>query len=230
MVLHLKSPERVAQMLAVLCLMILILLAGKPSFTNASVPVRGIHDPGIALQVARNVDEIDAILGPAPSADREVMRLKQYLDFAFIVTYVAIAVVITVVIAVSMKRMRPLVLMLLLCVIAAGIFDWTENLAILRLLPLDLAETTQPAIDSIRRASLAKWSLIALSLALLSIFFFRSRRWYLRVLAAWDLAAGALACYGVFHNEWLPWAAGLLSAGLVLSAATLKLLTHESAS
>jgi CHASE2 domain-containing sensor protein len=97
-------------------------------------------------------------------------------------------------------------------------------------LPLDLAETSQPMIDSIRRASLAKWTLIALALALLSIFFFRSRRWYLRVLAALDLAAGALACYGVFHNEWLPWAAGLLSAGLVLSAATLKLLTHESAS
>ena len=111
-----------------------------------------------------------------------------------------------------------------------GIFDWTENLAILRLLPLDLSETTQPLIDSIRKASFAKWSLISLSLALLSIFFFRSRRWYLRVLGAWDLAAGALACYGVFHNEWLPWAAGLLSAGLVASAATLKLLTHESAS
>jgi hypothetical protein len=223
---NLKSPERIAQMLAVLALMILILLAGKPSFTNASVPVRGIHDPGIALQVARDVDEIDAILGPSPSADREAMRLKQYLDFAFIVTYVGIAVAM----AVSIRRMRPLAFTLLLCVIAAGVFDWSENLAILRLLPLDLAETTQPLIDSIRRASLAKWSLIALALALLSIFFFRSRRWYLRVLAAWDLAAGALACYGVFHNEWLPWAAGLLSAGLIASAATLKLLTHESAS
>src|ERR1700691_188536 len=125
---NLKSPERIAQMLAVLALMILILLAGKPSFTNASVPVRGIHDPGIALQVARNVDEIDAILGPAPSADREAMRLKQYLDFAFIVTYVGIAVVITVVIALSIRRMRPLAFALLLCVIAAGVFDWTENL------------------------------------------------------------------------------------------------------
>jgi hypothetical protein len=226
MVLDLKSPERIAQILAVLCLMILILLAGKPSFTNASVPVRGIHDPGIALQVARNVDEIDAVLGPAPSADREAMRLKQYLDFALIVTYVAIALTM----AAAMRRMRPLAIALLLCVIAAAIFDWTENLAILRLLPLDLAETTQPAIDSIRRASVAKWSLIAVALALLSVFFFRSRRWYLRVLAAWDLAAGALTGYGIFHNEWLPWAAGLLSAGLVLSAATLKLLTHESAS
>jgi len=226
MTLNLKSPERIAQVLAVLCLMILILLAGKPSFTNASEPVRGIHDPGIALQVARNVDEVDSILGPAPSADREVMRIKQYLDFAFIVTYVAIAIAL----AASVKRLRPVALALLLCVLAAAVFDWTENLAILRLLPLDLSETTQPAIDAIRRASMAKWSLTSLALVLLSIFFFPSRRWYLRLLGGLDLAAGALTYWGVLHNEWLPWAAGLLSAGLVLSAATLNILTHESAS
>jgi hypothetical protein len=229
MPLHLKSPERIAQMLAVLCLMILILLAGKPAFTNASVPVRGMHDPGIALQMARNVDEIDSILGPAPSADREAMRLKQYLDFALIVTYVSIAVVISVAIA-AMRTMRPLAFALLLAVVAAAIFDWAGTLAILRLLPVDLNATTQPMIDAIRRASTAKWSLTGLALALLSVFFFRSRRWYLRILAGWDLVAGALAGFGVFHNEWLPWAAGMLSAGLVLSAATLKLLTHESAS
>ena len=127
MAVNLKTPERIAQVLAVLCLMILILMAGKPSFTNASEPVRGIHDPGIALQMARNADEVDSILGPAPSADREVMRLKQYLDFAFIVTYVGIAMAMVM----ALKRMRPLAFALLFAVTAAGIFDWTENLAIL---------------------------------------------------------------------------------------------------
>jgi hypothetical protein len=221
-----KSPGRIAQILAVLCLMILILLAGKPGFTNASVPVRGIHDPGIALQVVRDVDEVDSILGPAPSADREAMRLKQYVDFAFILTYAGIAITI----AAAVKRMRPVAFAVLLCVLAAAFFDWTENLGILRLLPLNVSETTQPMLDAIRRASLAKWSLTALALVLVSLLFFRSRRWYLRGLGAWDLAAGALTGYGVVHNEWLPWAAGLLSAGLVLSAATLNVLTHESAS
>ena len=222
----LNSPERVAQLLAVICLTMLILLSGKPEFTNASVPVRGIRDPGIALQMARNVEEVDAILGPAPSADREAMRLKQYLDFAFIVAYVALAIAM----AVSMKRMRLLAFALLLCVIAAGIFDWVENRAILRLLPLDLSATTPSAIDAIRRASVAKWYMTGFALALLSIFFFQSRRWYLRALGALDLAAGALAAWGVAHNEWLPPSAGLLSLGLLLSAATLNVLTHESAS
>ena len=223
---RLNSPERIAQALAVLCLVILIVLGGKPDFTNASQPVRGIHDPGIALQVARNVEEVDAILGPAPSADREAMRLKQYIDFAFIATYVGIALAI----AASVKRMRPVAVALLLCVLAAGVFDCMENLAILRLLPVNLTDTSQSMIDAIARPSRVKWLLTSLALILLSIFFFRSRRWYLRLLAAWDLGAGGLTCFGVFHNDWLPWAAGLLSAGLILSAATLNLLTHESAS
>jgi hypothetical protein len=224
--LHLKRPERLAQALAVLCLAIVILMAGKPAFTNASLPVRGIHDPGIALQVARNVDEVDSILGEAPSADREVMRLKQYLDFAFIAAYVSLAVVMAWVLA---RRMPLAAVALLVCTAAAAIFDILENLAILRLLPLELSQTTQPVIDAIRVPSAVKWSLISLALVLLSIFFFESRRWYLRVLGMFDLAAGALTCVGVFHNEWLPWAGALLSGGLLLSAATLNLLAHESA-
>src|SRR5258708_25627818 len=88
------NPERLAQILAALCLVIAAVMAGKPSFTNASQPVRGITDPGIALQTARNVEEVDDILSDAPSADREVMRLKQYIDFAFIATYAALSLVI----------------------------------------------------------------------------------------------------------------------------------------
>ena len=220
-----KSPEGMAQWLAVLCLVLLILLAGKPGFTNASQPVRGMNDPGIALQMARSVDEVDSILGPAPSADREAMRLKQYIDFALILTYAGIAVTI----AMGVRRMRAVAIVLLLCVIAGAAFDWMENLAILRILALDLSATTQPSIDAIRLASIAKWNLIALAFLALSLLFFRSRRWYLRGVALLDLAAAALTAFAVSHNEWLAPAALLLSAGLVLSAATLKILTHESA-
>jgi len=225
--LELHTPERWAQILGVLCLVILILLAGKPAFTNASEPVRGIHDPGIALQVAHNVDEVDAILGPAPSPDREVMRLKQYLDFAFIAAYAALALVIA---WAMRRRMRCYAIALVVFTLLTAFYDLRENLAILRLLPLSLSETTPLAIRAIRSASFVKWSLVSMALLLLGLFFLESRRWYLITLGLLDIAAGALACFGVFHNEWLPWAGALLSAGLVLSAATLKLLTHEPAS
>lgn len=225
MILNLKTPGRLAQALAVLGLAIVILMTGKPEFTNASIPVRGILDPGIALQVARDVGEVDSILGEAPSADREVMRLKQYLDFAFLATYSAIAAVMCWALA---RRRRMAALALLVCTIAAASFDVRENLAILRILPLELSQTTPTVIEAIRASSIVKWSLASLSLVLLSIFFFASRRWYLRGLGVFNLAAGALTCYGVFHNEWLPWAGALLSGGILLSAATLNLLTHES--
>lgn len=221
------APGRLAQILAVLCLVILAVMAGKPHFTNASQPVRGISDPGIALQTVRGVAEIDGILSDAPSADREVMRIKQYIDFAFIAAYAALSVVIA---WTMWRRSRWLGLGVAVVTIAAAAFDLAENLAILRLLPLPISETTPAALAAIRIPSLAKWSLISAAPVLLSACLLTARRWYLRALGVWDVAAGALTCWGVTHNEWLPWAAALLMPGLLLSAATLKLLTHESAS
>lgn len=218
--------ERLAQFLAVLCLVILAVMAGKPSFTNASQPVRAIADPAIALQTVRNVDELDAILSDAPSADREVMRIKQYIDFAFIVIYAALSVVMAWAMRQRHRWVAPGVALFTL---AAAASDTSENLAILRLLPQSLSETTPAALAAIRTPSLIKWSLVSFALVLLSLFFLNARRWYLRALGGLDIAAGVLTCWGVWHNEWLPWAGALISLGLLLSAATLKLLTNESA-
>ena len=90
-----RSPERAALALAVLCAVLLILVQGRPYFTTSSFPQRGIADPQVAMQMARSVPEIDAILGEAPSPDRVVMRMKQYIDFAFIAAYTALFVVMS---------------------------------------------------------------------------------------------------------------------------------------
>src|SRR5580658_6321588 len=82
--------ERLAGVLAVLCLVVAALLLGKPSFSNASLPVRGIDDPVIAIQAARSITDVDWVLGNAPSPDREVMRIKQRIGFAFIGAYTAL--------------------------------------------------------------------------------------------------------------------------------------------
>ena len=73
----LRNLERLAAALAILSFIFFVLLQGKPYFTNASRPPRGIPDSEAAIQVARSVEEIDDILGDAPSPDREVMRFKQ---------------------------------------------------------------------------------------------------------------------------------------------------------
>jgi hypothetical protein len=225
-----RSPERVplervVQALAVLCLVVLAVLAGKPAFTNASQPPRGIRDPMIALQMARDVGEVDAILGESPGPDREAMRLKQYIDFAFIISYVALFVAMGAALA---KRSRWGWLVAVSGV-AMGVPDVLENLAILRLLPVDLGNTTQAMIDAIRQASLIKWSCASVAMVVLALFFLDARRWRVRMVGVLNLAAGALTCWGLVNNSILVWGGGVMAAGVLASAATLKSVTYEPA-
>src|SRR4249919_258926 len=81
-----NSLRRTTLLLAMLTTAAFVLLLGRPSFTNASKPPR-FGDPMLALQFARDVQDVDWIMGDAPSPDREVMRVKQYADFAFITCY-----------------------------------------------------------------------------------------------------------------------------------------------
>jgi hypothetical protein len=225
-----RSPERlplarVAQALAVLCLAILAVLAGKPSFTNASQPPRGIRDPMIALQMARDAGEIDAILGESPGPDREAMRLKQYIDFAFIVSYVALFGAM----GAALGRRSRWGWLVAVSGVAMGVPDVLENLAILRLLPVDLGDTTQAMIDAIRQASVIKWSCASAAMVVLAIFFLDARRWGVRMVGAVNFAAGALICWGLADNSVLVWGGGAMAAGVLASAATLKSVTHEPA-
>src|SRR6185295_17198076 len=80
--------HRLVMLLAMLTVAAFILLLGRPSFTNASKPRFG--DPMLALQFARDVQDVDWILGDAPSPDREVMRVKQYADLGFITCYIGL--------------------------------------------------------------------------------------------------------------------------------------------
>jgi hypothetical protein len=225
-----RSPERlplerVTQALAVLCLMILAVLAGKPSFTNASQPPRGIRDPMIALEMARDPGEVDAILGESPGPDREAMRLKQYIDFAFIVSYVALFGAM----GAALARRSRWGLLVAVSGVAMGVPDVLENLAILRLLPVDLGNTTQAMIDAIRQASVIKWSCASAAMVVLALFFLDARRWGVRMVGVVNFAAGALTCWGLVDNPMLVWGGGVMAAGVLASAATLKSVTYEPA-
>jgi hypothetical protein len=220
---------RVAQALAVVCLVILAVLAGKPSFTNASQAPRGIRDPMIALQMARDAGEVDAILGESPGPDREAMRLKQYIDFAFIASYVALFGAM----GAALTRRSRWGWVVAVSGLAMGVPDALENLAILRLLPVDLSNTTQAMIDAIRQASVIKWSCASAAMVVLALVFLDARldtrRWRVRIVGAVNFAAGAVICWGLVNNSVLVWGGGVMAAGVLASAATLKSITHEPA-
>jgi hypothetical protein len=211
--------ERVVGIFALLTLALAALMMARPHFTNASRPPRGIADPGVAIQVIQNVGEVDDILSDAPSPDREVMRIKQFLDFGFIASYAGLFVSLSILLARSGSWGKIAGPVAAICGLAAAAFDVRENLAILRILDVSLANTTSDMMNAIRKASAAKWSLSALALVLLSTYFLRDARWSRRAIGILVLAGGALQAYGLANNAWLAWqgiALGLAMMALVV--------------
>ena len=163
-----NSLERLAVALAMLTVAGFLLLLGRPSFTNASRPPR-FGNAMLALEFARDVEDIDWILGDAPSPDREVMRIKQYVDFGFAACYTALMVTLGL-LAVRRGGWRQMAgIAAGICGVAAGIFDVLENRAILNLLDAPLRATTPAMIQAIRGASGAKWLLAGVTVVLLGV-------------------------------------------------------------
>jgi len=194
--------QRSIGVVAVLNLAMIALISGRPFFSNASRPVRGISNPILAMEVVRNVAEVDAILGDAPSPDREVMRIKQYADFGFIGGYAGLFVLMSIFL---MGQGRAVAISAAVLGVAAALCDVFENLDILRILDVDLSHTTQAMIDAVRYPSLIKWTLASLALGLLGILAMRSGRTGLRIVGALDVLAALLGLCGLSENRFLEW-------------------------
>jgi hypothetical protein len=208
--------ERVAGICAILCLAISALLLGPPSFSNASLPVRGITDPVIAIQAARGTVDLDYVLGQAPSPDREVMRVKERIGFAFIAAYSALLLALSVLLLRSGGLGRMIAPAAVVCALGAAGFNFASNLAVLRILDLTLEETTAPMINAIRSAGFASWTLAALTLFLLSVYFFRSPKLLSRITGSLLVLTAVLQLIGLRDGQFLVLAS--VPAGLALLA------------
>lgn len=215
------TAERLAGFCALLCLAISALLLGKPSFSNASLPVRGIPDPVISLQASRSIQDLDWVLGEAPSPDREVMRVKQYVGFAFIAAYTALLFSLSLLLLRSGGPGRMLAPAAMILTLATAAFNIAGNLAILRILDVHLYETTPAMIKAIRSASFASWALAALTLGLLSTYFFRSPKLLSRFTGALFVLTALMQLYGLRDGQFLVYAGIPAGAALMAIAATL---------
>jgi hypothetical protein len=227
---HVRSPERTRLMLeraalalAALCFVLVFALNGRPYFTTSSFPPRGIMDPHVALQMVRSVREVDALLGDAPSADREVMRVKQYIDFAFILAYAALFIVV----GIALLRVSRWALAIGFFGVMAALHDVMENRDILQIVDIPLSAVTAPMISHLHLMSVIKWMSAAIAMGLLGVFTLSARRWYFRLIGAVDLFAAAIILWGVVDNRMLVWAGMPLAAGMIANAATLKFLSAE---
>jgi hypothetical protein len=217
-----RKLERAAGFIALFCIGTLILMFARPSFTNASKPQRGISDPVLALQMAHDVSDVDAILGDSPSPDREVMRLKQYEDFAFIAGYAALYLMLALLLARRYPRLRLIAILAAIAGLGAAVLDVTENFAILHIVNVPLAATTQAMVDAIRHAAIPKWGLGFLALGLLSTYLLLDRRRTAKIVGGIDALAAVIGLMALIQNPLLPAAAGLIGLGLI--GATIVLL------
>lgn len=206
-----QRPERWAGLLAVIDIAIVAVLLGQPSFTNASRPVRGIANPLLAMEMARNVTEVDAILSDSPSPDREAMRIKQYTGFAFLGCYAALFIVMSM----MLKWRRVIAIGAGASAAIAAMCGMIGNIAILRVVDAGLSHTTQAMIDAVRYPSLVQWVFASLSLGLLGILLLRTPHVGFRIVGALDILGALLGLLGLFDNRLLAWAGCEMLAGLL---------------
>jgi hypothetical protein len=223
--------ERAVGLLALWCIAMLVLMFAPPRFTNASKPQHGIPDPVLALQMAHDLADVDAVLGEAPSADREVMRTKQYEDFGFIAGYAGLYLLLSWLLSRAYSSTRrvayALAITAALSGVAAAALDVIENFAILRIVDVKLANTTQSMIDAIHYAAMCKWACGFIALGLLSTYFLWDRRRIAKVVGAIDAGACILGLIALYDNALLAYAAGLIGLGLV-GAAVVLLFTRRT--
>jgi hypothetical protein len=200
--LGVSKLERWAGLLAVLNIAVVAILLGRPSFSNASRPVRGIANPVLAMELVRNAAEVDTILSDAPSPDREAMRIKEYAGFAFTGCYAALVVVMGMMLA---REGRALAIAAGSFGLLAAVCGAVGNLGILRVVDVDLRHTTQALIDAVRYPNLIKWALVTCSLGLFGILLPRKPGVAFRIVGAVEMLAALLALLGLFSNHILAW-------------------------
>src|SRR3954463_16093384 len=135
--------KRLALVAAFLTLGCFGLLEGPPFFSTASIPQRWAIDPGLEVQTVTNTEDLRLTLGDAPSQDRETMRIKVKIDFAFIAAYVTLLVALGIVLARGGGWRRVAGVAAAIFALAAAVFDVLENLAILDILDVPIAATTE---------------------------------------------------------------------------------------
>lgn len=219
-----KQTERIAGFFALWCIAALVLMFMKPYFTTASKPQHGIGDPVLALQMAHDISDVDAVLGDAPSADRETMRNKQYEDFGFIAGYALLYISLGTMLATNYPRLRWIAIAGAIAGVAAAVLDVAENFAILRIIDVPLASTTQAMIDAIHTPSMIKWALGFIALGLLSGYFLLDRRRTAKIVGGIDLLAAVIGLIALVQNSLFVAAASLIGLGLLGAAIVLLLI------
>lgn len=169
-----RRLARIIGILALLALSVAVWMGvGARSFSCVQQPClpNGFRGHVAALEFARTVPEVEAIVGDKGSPNRDVMRRQLNRDFIFIILYL----VLYLLLAVALFRATSFAPLLTVITVVAAFctagFDVLENVRALRVLDLPLASLDGPQVAGILDASLIKWTFSFVTIALLSLAF-----------------------------------------------------------
>lgn len=184
----------------------------------------------LAIELVKTTSDVQEIVGELGDPNREVMRGKVQKDFFFIPSYALLFAALGWLLGRSNFRFAIWVgAAIVACAAGAAVFDVIENLRIFHVLDARLADTTQTMLDSLRSASLVKWALVFIAMALLSPIVFLRREMFtlpiaprltavFRVIIALAyLLAAIIGLIGLKQNPLIEKASIFMSLALLLT-------------
>jgi hypothetical protein len=174
----------------------------------------GYTSPVLALELAANGTEIDAI--NRSEGGKATAFIKKHLskDFGYIAIYVVffscLALLLTELVSDWSKYLS---LGAVVCAVMAGVFDVIENFRMLKAMSTPAGIATDSLANSIRYPSLAKWALLFVVSLLVGVTLSRQGGWFLIPGLAFLIAA-LLGLSGVTLNLLRPKYYWMFSASL----------------
>ena len=218
---ELGRRRRLARVIGIFALLVLLVAVwmgvGARAFTCLQQPClpNGFRGHVAALEFARTVPDVGAIVGDVGNPNRDVMRRQLNRDFIFIAFYLVLYLLLVVV----LSRTRSVAPLLIVITVAAAVctagFDVLENVRALRVLNIPLASLDGAQVAGILDAAVIKWTFSFVTVALLSLAF-RHGDGLSKLLRGLLLLTALMGLVGLVFHPLIPFSMLPLLLGLLV--------------
>ena len=181
-------------------------------------PLKGFQSPIVAIELASSPQVFTSIVGGSQDPNRTIVRKSLRADYVFIAAYWLLFASMSILFAgCNFPGAYQFGIAVGVCITAAAVFDVVENSYIAQMLSLSPTDNGHDVINKLRHASLAKWTLIFVTTALVSQLFTRRNDWIVLIGYLFVLAT-ALGLSGLLYNPAIEWASIPMGIGIALTA------------
>ena len=178
----------------------------------------GFTRAGLAFQLVGTAPGVKQVLGSSPNDYRPILRRSIQKDFVYIAGYVILFLFLGILITqAGTSATRWVGLLAAISIIAAAVFDLTENFGMLRTISLNPNHITVAMAIGIRRASLFKWGFFFSTMFILGLSLL-PRLGFLSIIGALLLVSAVVGFVGLRWHQLIPMSIPPLALALVAIA------------